>query len=161
MTNQKKDITPEQALARLQRSCSLRETCSQAAQRKLAQWKIEPQAAAQIMQRLMAEKWVDDRRYAAAFAREKSRLAKWGQVKIRTYLQAKRISADDISHALSFIEVENEAAALEELLTKKARTIKAKSAQDFFAKLLRFGVSRGYKYEAVAKAAREVATSNQ
>ena len=142
-------ITPEQALARLMRSCSLRETCSQAAQRKLAQWKISSPAAERILQRLLAEKWIDNRRYAEAFTREKSRIAKWGSAKIGAALHAKQISAADIAHALSLISPENESATLEKLLSKKAQTLKAKSPQDFFAKLVRFGVARGYGYERV------------
>jgi regulatory protein len=161
VVKQQKNITPEQALARLQRSCALRETCSQAAQRKLTQWKIAPPHAERIMQKLLSEKWIDDRRYAEAFAREKSRIAKWGSIKIRAYLQAKRIATADINHALSFIETDDESAAIEELLNKKVKTLKAKSSEDLLAKLLRFGTSRGYKYEQVIKAARRITKSEE
>ncbi len=144
-------------MARLQRSCSLRETCSQTARKKLAQWKILPEDAARIMQKLTAEQWVDDRRYAEAFAREKSRLAKWGAIKIRTHLQAKQIPASDINHALGQIEKGNEQEAIKEILNKKAKSVQAKSPHDFFAKLLRFGISRGYEYGEVVKAVRAIA----
>ncbi len=111
------------------------------------------------MQKLLSEKWIDDRRYAEAFVREKSRIAKWGAIKIRIYLQSKRISTADISHAISQIQSANEQETVEELLSKKAKTVKAKSPQDFVAKLLRFGVSRGYGYEMVMKIARSIVKS--
>ena len=57
------------------------------------------QQAVKVLNVLVEEKFVDDRRYAAAFARDKSTIAGWGAVKIRYMLSAKGISKDSISEA--------------------------------------------------------------
>ncbi|MGL5959880.1 MAG: regulatory protein RecX [Bacteroidales bacterium] len=149
MSKSQRNITPAQALARLQRSCSLRETCSYAAQQKLITWRIDPTEATKILQQLIAEKWIDDLRYACAYTREKSQLSKWGAQKIQVHLQAKRISTDIIRTAISQIDSDMLKENLEQLLAKKLRSIKPTSKAEVYAKLLRFGVSRGFAYHEV------------
>jgi regulatory protein len=134
----------------------LRETCSQSVRQKLALWKVEEPQAAQLLQKLQAAGYVDDARYARAFTREKSRYAKWGSAKICQYLQAKRIDADLIRQALGEIDVEPQPEVIRELLEKKSHSIRAKSPQDFFAKLVRFGTSRGYSYDLVVQTAKKL-----
>lgn len=159
MEKEEKIITPNEALKRLERSCGLRETCSQAVQRKLAFWKIPQSEAEGILHHLKSKDLVNDERYAHAFAREKSHLAKWGELKIHSYLQAKRIPPEMIRKALSSLDASNQATTIEILLQKKAKLIKAKSFGDMYAKLVRFGVSRGYQYETVANIAETVSKS--
>jgi regulatory protein len=156
MPSSTKIVTPQQAWERLTYSCALRETCSQSVRQKLAYWKIEASQLVQILQKLQTGGYVDDARYARAFTREKFRYAKWGVVKIRQHLQAKQIDASLIRQALEEVDMEQQPEMIRELLEKKQHTIKAKSSQDLFAKLVRFGVSRGYPYDLVVQTAKKV-----
>ena len=67
----KPEITPTIALARLQRTCARQEKCRSDVRRKLRLWGIETVEAVRIEQLLVANKFVDDARYACAFVREK------------------------------------------------------------------------------------------
>ena len=51
-------------------------------------------APLRIVAALVEDGYADDRRYAAAFAREKSSITGWGPVKIRMALSAKGISGE-------------------------------------------------------------------
>ena len=142
-----------QCLSRLQRLCSRAEYCSADIYRKaLKDLEGDADAAARVVAQLREERYVDDARYAAAFAREKASLQGWGPVKIRFQLRGKGISEADISAALADIEPEKAADKLEKLLAAKYRTLQEDPQCKL--KLIKFALSRGYEYSAVEEAMR-------
>ncbi|MCF0175882.1 MAG: RecX family transcriptional regulator, partial [Bacteroidales bacterium] len=79
-------------LDRLRRSCSRREYCTSDVRKKaLAGMEGDVHAAEEIVASLLEDRYVDDLRYATAYAREKSAVNGWGEVKIRHMLSAKGI----------------------------------------------------------------------
>jgi len=110
----------------------------------MIQWKMETTDIAWVINSLTSDKFVDDARYAAMFVRDKSRISKWGRVKIATALRAKGVAADIINDALTQIDPSTDKAQLIELIARKAKQTKSKSVYDLKNKLIRFGVSRGF-----------------
>ena len=95
----------KQSLSRLQRLCSKAEYCRADVRRKaLKDLEGEADAADRVVASLVKEGYVDDVRYASAFAREKASIQGWGPIKIRFQLRAKGISEADIASALEEIE---------------------------------------------------------
>lgn len=138
-------------LSRLQKLCSKAEYCTADIRRKaLKDLEGDAEAAEKIVEALVADKYVDNVRYASAFAREKASLQGWGPVKIRFQLRAKGVSDADIRAALEEIEPEKAGAKLQKLLQAKAKTLEGDP--QFRLKLIKFGLSRGYEYDAVEKA---------
>jgi regulatory protein len=107
----------------------------------------DKEKAMQVVEALVKDKYVDDLRYACAYAREKSSISGWGEVKIRYMLSAKRISKDIISQALEDIDQQRALSRLEKLLENKYRTLK--DDPQWKMKLLRFALGRGYSYDDV------------
>ena len=141
-----KDIT--KLLDNLRRQCSRREYCtSDVFSKALKGLEGDKEAADVVVQKLVEEKYVDDRRYCEAYAREKSSISGWGQVKIRYMLSAKGISKDVISQALTEIDAAKADTRLEKLLENKYRALK--DDPQWKMKLLRFALGRGYSYEEV------------
>lgn len=138
----------KKVLNSLQAACARREYCSydilQKASRKLPD---DPSSVEGILESLVSEGYVDDSRYASAFAREKAGITGWGPVKIRFALAAKRIPKADIDSAISELDDDKSGARLDRLLQAKARTLKGDP--QFKLKLLKFALSRGYEYDAV------------
>lgn len=136
-------------LAKLQRLCSRAEYCTSDIRRKAVKalsgvpGPLE-EMADRIVASLVEERYVDDARYAAAFAREKSSLQGWGPVKIRYQLRSKGISEDVIKAALGEIENDRAVEKLERLVAAKARTLDGDPQRRL--KLIRFALSRGYEY---------------
>ena len=148
---------PEYArcLSRLQKRCSKAEYCSSDVYRKaLKALDGDAEAAARVLAALVEEKYVDDVRYAGAFAREKAGLQGWGPIKIRFQLRSKGISEDAIAAALEEVEPGRAADKLERLLDAKARTLEGNP--QFRLKMLKFGLSRGYEYAAVEEALKKI-----
>ena len=136
-------------LARLQRLCSRAEYCSGDIFRKaLKDLEGDAEAAARVVAELKQDRYVDDARYAAAFAREKASLQGWGPVKIRFQLRGKGISEADISAALSDIDTQKADARLEKLLQEKQRSLEGDPQARL--KLIKYALSRGYDYEKIA-----------
>jgi regulatory protein len=102
----------------------------------------------------VADKYVDDARYASAYAREKAGLQGWGPVKIRFQLRAKGVSEADIASALQDVEPEKAEAKLQKILEAKARTLQGDP--QFRLKLLKFGLGRGYNYDEVESAVSKI-----
>lgn len=132
---------------RIRGLCSRREYCSKDIFDKVCR-ALDREAAAQMLAELQADKYVDDFRYASAYARDKASIAGWGVTKIRYMLASKGVGADVIAAALAEVDSEKASSRLEKLLETKRRALK--DDPQWRIKLLRFGLGRGYSYDEVS-----------
>ncbi|MBR5103990.1 MAG: RecX family transcriptional regulator [Bacteroidales bacterium] len=143
MTDQQKRI-----LDRLRGLCSRREYCCADILKKAKDaLEGDVQAAQEVVDSLVKDKYVDDLRYASAYARDKASIRGWGEVKIRYMLSAKKISRDIIDQALAEIDDRKASDRLHKLLENKYRSLK--DDPQCRLKLLRFALGRGYSYDEV------------
>ena len=140
---------PLKVADRMRALCSRREYCRKDILKKvMTALDGDAAKAEEVVGKLVEERYVDDRRYAAAFARDKASIAGWGAAKIRYMLAAKGVDREIIASALEEIDVSRADARLEKLMENKARSLKDDPQRRI--KLLRFGVGRGYGYEEVS-----------
>ena len=145
----------KKVLERLQRQCARMEHCVSDVRRKaLKAMDGDAEAAERIVASLVEDRFVDDLRYAGAFAREKSSLQGWGAVKIRFQLRGKGISDEIITEALREIDPEKAASKLDRLAAEKYRLLCGDPQCRL--KLLKFLLSRGYGYDEVEAAVNQV-----
>ena len=149
----------EKILSALEAQCAKREYCSADIRRK-AMDRCEGDAAMaqEIVASLLTNRFVDDSRYASAFAREKASLTGWGPIKIRFALRAKGLSEADISAGLEDVDQEAASTRLSRLLEAKWETLSDDPQGRL--KLIRFALSRGYDYSAVESAVNEITKKN-
>lgn len=139
----------DKVLDRLQSLCSKRECCGTDIYKKaLKALDGDGAAAASLVESLVEDGFLSDSRYASAFAREKSRLTGWGQVKIGFALRAKGISKDVIDKALADLDPEEASKRMRTVIEAKHRLLKDDPYRKF--KLLKFGLTRGYHYDDLA-----------
>ena len=132
----------------LSAQCARRVYCLSDIRRKaLERLEFDAAAADAVVASLVADGYVDDRRYAAAFARDKSSLSGWGPVKIRSALLARGVDRAVVLEALEEIDPERAASRLEKVLETKWRTLRDDPQGRL--KLIRFALSRGYDYEPI------------
>ena len=137
----------------LSAQCAKREYCAADVRRKALQRlsadgvPADVAAAEAVVSALVADGFVDDRRYAAAYAREKSALSGWGPVKIRAALLARGVQREVVLEALSEVDPARASAKLEKVLETKWRSLRDDPQGRL--KLIRFALSRGYDYEPV------------
>lgn len=140
---------PLKVADRMMALCSRREYCRKDILKKvMTALDGDAAKAEEVVGKLVEERYVDDRRYAAAFARDKASIAGWGAAKIRYMLAAKGVDREIIASALEEVDVSRADARLEKLMENKARSLKDDPQRRI--KLLRFGVGRGYAYEEVS-----------
>lgn len=147
-------------LDRLRRLCSRREYCCQDILKKASEALDGDKAKAQeILEVLKSEKYVDDLRYASAYARDKASIAGWGEVKIRYMLSAKGIAKDVIAQALEEIDAGRAESRLEKLLENKWKSLMEDPQGKI--KLIRFALGRGYGYEEVSALITRICRDNR
>lgn len=154
----KKVKTPEQALAALMRLCARAEKSQEDARRLMRGWGLAERDAEGVLAKLVRDRFIDDARYAGAFVREKLRLSGWGEYKIRTALQRKRIDRALIDAALAEADRSGMDERLRRQLERKARTAKYTTQYELKTKLIRYGLSLGYDYETVLDSAAALVT---
>ena len=157
----KRTKTPEQALAALMRLCARAEKSQDDARRLMRGWGLAERESEQVLTRLVRDRFIDDGRYAEAFVRDKLRLSGWGEYKIRTALQRKRIDRALIDAALAEADRPAMGERLRRQLERKARTAKYSTQYELKTKLIRYGLSLGYDYETVLDIASALVTDTE
>ena len=136
-------------LDRLQALCSKRECCGSDIYKKaLTAFDGDREQAGRLLQSLLDDGFVDDARYASAYAREKSRLSGWGPAKIRYMLAGKGIARTVIAEALKEIDSDEADRRMRSVLEAKYKALAGDPQEKF--KLLKFGLTRGYDYDKLA-----------
>lgn len=146
---ERKPKSADEALSSLMRLCSRAEKSSGDALRLMRTWGVAEEERQGVLDRLIAQRFIDDARYAEAYTREKSVMAGWGVRKIAEQLRLKGISRDIITSTLARLDADEQVERLEAKLIKKMRTTKSASTYELRGKLLRYGLTLGYDYDAV------------
>lgn len=133
------------ALNKAMALCSPREYCCEDIRSKLTVWGVNKDDSEKIIGILLKENFLDESRYAAAFVRDKFKYNKWGKVKIAAHLKFKKLNSGVIISALDSIDNELYIRLLREIIENHRRTVKSKNQYDLKAKLLRYGLSKGFE----------------
>lgn len=86
----KKTYTVEEAKSKLETYCSYQERCHAEVEKKLKSMGMIPQAADLIIAHLIENNYLNEERFARAFARGKHRMKFWGRVRITHELKDRK-----------------------------------------------------------------------
>ncbi len=150
MTKQK-HLTYQEALTKLEKYCAYRERCHSEVRRKLITLGVRGQTVEEIISHLIQEKFLDETRYAMAFARGKLRMNQWGWQKIRSALRQKGISDYDLKRARAEIDNEYYDELLRKILEKKDQALHEENPNVRKHKLYRFAAGRGFEPEKILR----------
>lgn len=140
------------ALDRMMRLCSMGEQCRKDICGKLEKCGLEERDIQEMLEKLIAGGYIDEKRYAGAFVHDKSELQGWGAAKIRMALQRKGIQNEDIVEALSHIDGDSAGKKLRQMMQAKWEALeKETDPLKKQAKLFRFAAGRGYDYSQIKK----------
>lgn len=132
--------------------CARQEQCVSMVHDKLKKWEIEEADSLKIIERLVEEKFIDEKRYAGFYVRDKARFNKWGKTKIIWQLRRKGISPELINEALESIPMNEYKDNLLTLLRQKKRQLKVDDSYKRKASLMRFAASRGFDFDEIKRA---------
>ncbi|WP_027455256.1 regulatory protein RecX [Xylanibacter brevis] len=145
----KKETTGQQAYQKLTALCARSEHCQQEMIDKMRQWGVSPEEQAQVMERLVKERYVDDERFTRAFVNDKIRYNKWGRRKVEQALWMKRIDEHIAKAVLDEVDDEEYTAILTPMLKQKRRSTKANSDYELNMKLIKYALSRGFTMDII------------
>ncbi|MDC0584406.1 recombination regulator RecX [Bacteroidales bacterium] len=134
----------KQALSHAQLICSKKEMYIKGLKEKLKRFELNDSDLEELIEALKTEKFIDENRYAIAFARDKHRFNKWGRRKIEFELRIKQIPQDIISKSTQHIDTDLYTQNLIELLEKKHRSIRDTDTYKVKHKLISFATNKGY-----------------
>lgn len=140
-------LTKEEALGRAASLCSSSEHCVFQIEEKLFSWGISGKDAEETVNRLVEEKFIDNRRFARAYCHDKFCYNHWGRMKIRQMLRLLRLSDEEIAEGMATIPDEDYTETLNDVLRAKDRTMKDTDNYLRKAKLVRHLLSRGFETE--------------
>ena len=142
-------MTEQEAYLRLAALCAQAEHCEYEMQEKMRRWEIADDAQARVMQRLITERYVDDERFARAFANDKVKYNKWGRRKVEQAMWLKHIAEDIRQRVLDSIDDEEYITILRPLLQQKRRSVKAHNDYELRQKLIKFAIGRGFTMDII------------
>ena len=145
----KKELTGLQAYQKLTDLCARSEHCQQEMLEKMRQWGVSEEEQAEVMQRLVEERYVDDERFACAFIYDKIRYSKWGRRKVEQALWMKRIDEHISKPLLDEVDDEEYLKILRPMLKQKRKGIRAKSEYEATMKLIKYALSRGFTMDII------------
>jgi len=141
----KKQISFQIALQKAQSLCAMTEKCDADIRKKLFDWKLPDKDHDKIIESLKNDNFIDEKRYAILFAKDKFRYNKWGKIKIDFALKQKKISSENIKLALEEIPEKEYEELLKNELVKKIKVLKETNEYTIKSKLMRFASSRGFE----------------
>lgn len=148
-TRSKKITDPKVALTKIESWCAYQERCQQEVRDKLYAWGLWPDAIENIIAELISRNFLNEERFAVAYAGGKFRIKKWGRQKIKMELKKRQVPDTIIRKALKEIGEDDYDSALEKTLAAKWKAEKEAHPLKKKMKVMRYMISRGYETDAV------------
>jgi len=145
----KKKLTPNQATIKAQNSCAYQERCQQEMRDKLYEWGLHTNEVENIIANLISDNFLNEERFAKAFAGGKFRIKKWGRVKIKIELKRKKISDYCIKKGMQEIDDKDYIKTLRDILTKKLKENPKGKQQIRNYKAAQYAMSRGFESDLI------------
>ena len=145
----KKQLTKEQALQKLKHYCAYQERCHSEVKEKLYSLGVWRKDHDEITATLIEENYLNEERFAIAFAGGKWRIKHWGRVKIKYELKQKQVGDYCIKKALKQIDEEEYMKLLSKLAKKKYAALKSEQYLVRKKKTMDYLVGRGFEGELV------------
>jgi regulatory protein len=144
-----KIIDEKTAHAKAQHYCAYQERSQQEVRDKLYEWGLQSSIVENIISGLITDNFLNEERFAKAYAQGKFRQKGWGKMKIKQGLKFKKVPDVLIKKALQGIPDDEYLKMLESVLIKKAATVTEKEEFTRFYKLQRYALTRGYENDLI------------
>ena len=136
-------------LKKLRHYCSYQERSHAEVEQKLWEIRIPRAQHAEFLATLIEEDYLNEERFAIAFAGGRFRMKDWGRKKIYYALKEKKVSEYNIKRAMREIKEEDYLKKLYELTEKKYTLLKGEQYQLRKKKTMDYMLQKGYEPELV------------
>ena len=137
------------AFARLSALCARSEHCQHDMLERMRRWGLPPDEQAQVMAMLTEGRYIDDERYARAFASDKIRHGKCGRRKVEQALRMKRVDDSTIARVLADVADDEYLSVLRPLIKQRMKATAAASDYERRTKVAKYALGRGYTFDLI------------
>ena len=153
---QPKNIGTEKAIEKIRHYCAYQERCHYEVREKLYSFGLYKEDVEALLSQLIEEKYLDEERYAIAFAGGRFRIKHWGRVKIKYALKQNRISEYCIKKAINSIDEDEYKRVLLTLIEGKLKVLKKeKNVYMRNRKLQAFLMQKGFESDLIISLLKE------
>jgi regulatory protein len=143
-----KSYSPQDAMAKAMSYCAYQERSRKEVREKLHSFGIEDDDEVErILEKLTKDNFLNEERFAKAFAGGKFRMKKWGRIKIRAELKMHGLSAEVIRKGMEEIDPHDYEQTLLDLTVKKNAQERESEPMLRKQKLIRYLLSKGYEQD--------------
>lgn len=144
MEEKRKYISPEILKRKIENYCVYQERCQQEVRNKLYELGGQTKDIEQLIANLIENNFLNEERFAKAYAGGKFRIKQWGKIKIINELKFRRISEYCIKSALKQIDEDDYHLTLKNILEKKKVNYILCSPTQKLA-LAKYAISKGFE----------------
>ena len=144
-----KVYTLSQAFVKIASFCAYQERTQQEVRLKLYEYGIKSDEVEGIIVKLIEENFLNEERFAKAFAGGKFRVKKWGRNKIIRELEMRHLSPYCIKSGLKEIDETDYIDTIHQIIAKKSDEISAKNSYQKLYKIAQYLISRGFEPDLV------------
>ena len=141
----KRITDPHQAYLKARGYCAYQERSHQEVRTKLYEWGLWKEVVEDILTKLIDENFLNEERFAIAYAGGKFRIKKWGKVKIKQGLKLKGVSEYCIKKAFAAIQSDAYLQTLQEIISAKSKVVKDKNPAKANYKVAQYAISKGFE----------------
>ncbi len=141
----RKTYTVDEARQKLESYCAYQERCHDEVVGKLRTMSMIPEAIDHIVGHLIEHNFLNEERFAIAFARGKHRIKKWGKIRITNELKARNISQRNVTTALRNISPEEYLTTFEETAERNWESIVGEITQAKRKKFCDYLLRKGFE----------------
>ena len=143
-------LSPKEAYLKLSSFCAYQERSRSEIMEKIQHYGLDQNTAQELMNRLEAENFYSEQRFANAYAGGKFRHLRWGKLKIKQGLRARGIGSAEIVRAFAEEIPEAEYTdMLQTLLLRKYQTLQTGKPTLRKQKLISYALGKGYELDLV------------
>lgn len=151
-----KKPTLQEARSKIERYCAYQERHHQEVRSKLYSYGLFQNDVEEMIASLIVSGFLNEERFAKAYAGGKFRMKKWGRMKIENALQSKGISPNCIRSGLKEIDEKDYLSTLRELLQQKWDLIPEPNIYVRRDRVSKYAIAKGYEPERVWQMIREL-----
>lgn len=138
-----------QILNKARKYCDYQERSQQELRDKLYEWGLHRKEVEQAISQMIEEGFINEERFAIAFAGGKFRIKNWGRIKIKLALKQKKVSDYCIRKALNQLNEKDYQKTLEKIIASYSKKISEKNILKKNYKVAQHAIGKGFEPELV------------
>lgn len=148
------------AILKLRQFCAYQERSHQETRYKCLELGLRGEEVEEAIAELVAENFLNEERFARAYAGGKFRIKQWGRKKIQMELKQKQVSAYCIRKGMEEIDPDDYATVLLKLADKKYQSLRNETAMKRRYKTMQYLLQRGFESELIQDALEQIAKND-